>query len=102
MHSQQSATLPHPELPLTTRKDTVIKYSNCTTYTTSVGAALYVTADISHLVPFLPSSQSSTEHFQIGPLPTTLFQTKNTTDQQREEIVSQIIFSHKYIVPPIS
>lgn len=64
MHLQQPATCPHPELPLTTQKDIVIKYSNRTTYTMSVGAALYLTPGISHLVPFLPSSQSSTEHFQ--------------------------------------
>jgi len=64
MQSQQPATCPHPELPLTTQKDMVIEYSNYTTHTKFVGAALYVTPGISHLVPFLPSSQSSTEHFQ--------------------------------------
>ena len=63
-HSQQPATCRHSELPLTTRKDAVIKYSNCTTYTTSLDAALYVTPGISHLLPFLPSSQLSTEHYQ--------------------------------------
>lgn len=31
MHSQQPANCHHSELPLTTRKDTVIKYSNCIT-----------------------------------------------------------------------
>jgi hypothetical protein len=56
MHSQQPATCHRPDLPLTTQKDMVIKYSNRTTYTMAVGTALYVTPGISHLVPFLPSS----------------------------------------------
>ena len=63
-HSQQPATCPHSELPLTTRKDLVIKYSKCTTHMMSVGPALYVTSGVSHLVPLPPSGQSSTEHFQ--------------------------------------